>query len=272
MSILEQIVARKIREVEERKVLHPYSELEKNIFFQRQTRSLKTSLIEENSAGIIAEFKRKSPSKGIINGNAIPSEICLKYKKAGASAVSVLTDSEFFGGSLDDLSEVSEHISCPVLRKDFIIDEYQIIEARSAGADAVLLITELHSAERLAQLHDFALSFDLEVLVEVHKEENIPRIPGNAQLIGINSRDLSTFNVNIDQISHLTDILPGNIIKVAESGIRSPEDCLNLKKAGFDAFLIGEYFMDSKDPGKTCETFINTLRKINSSFKKETND
>lgn len=272
MSILEQIVARKVREVEERKALYPYSELEKRIFFHRQTRSLKASLNEENSSGIIAEFKRKSPSGGIINENAISSEICLKYIKAGAAAVSVLTDSEFFGGSLDDLTEVRESITCPVLRKDFIIDEYQIVEARSAGADAVLLITELHSAERLEQLHAFALTLDLEVLVEVHHEENIPRIPGNAQLIGINSRNLSTLNVNIDHISHLIGLLPVSIKKVAESGIRSPSDCLNLIKAGFDAFLIGEYFMNSTDPGKTCENFINALRKIKAFSKNKTND
>jgi indole-3-glycerol phosphate synthase len=262
MTILDQIVAAKKLEVEERKSFCPVSVLEKSIFFLEKPRSLKSHLLREGSFGIISEFKRKSPSAGIINESSVAREVCSEYSEAGSSAVSVLTDSEFFGGSSDDLTEVRKQIVFPVLRKDFIIDEYQIIEARAIGADAVLLIAEIHKAEKLAELYRFACSFGLEVLVEVHDEKNISRIPDEAQIVGINSRNLGSFSVNLDHLSTLIQRLPENSLKVAESGIKSVSDYLKLKDAGFNAFLIGEFFMRTTNPGRACKEFIDALREM----------
>lgn len=260
MTILDSIVAAKYREVEERKLLFPVSFLEKCRHFNATTRSLKRAILKEGSYGIIAEFKRKSPSAGLINEAALPFDVCLKYSEAGASAVSVLTDAEFFGGSSIDLSNVREHVDCPVLRKDFIIDEYQIIEARSIGADAILLIAEIHEAKKLKQLFEFACSLELEALIEFHDEKNISRLPYEAQMIGINSRNLDSFRVNIDHLAEMTNLLPSNVIKVAESGIKSVSDYHNLKAAGFSGFLIGEYFMKNPDPGSACKSFIGNMK------------
>ena len=260
MTILDQIVANKYREVEERKSLYPVKMLEKSLYFRRPPISLKQSLQRKELHGIIAEFKRKSPSRGIMNESSLPGKVCLDYVKAGASAVSVLTDSEFFGGSSADLINARNNIDSPVLRKDFIVDEYQITEARSIGADAVLLITEMHQAERLEQLYRFARSLELEVLVEVHDKKNISRIPYDAQLVGINSRNLTSFSVDIENLSQMIHLLPQDVVKVAESGIKSVADYQNLKNAGFDAFLIGELFMNTPDPGNACKTFISELK------------
>jgi indole-3-glycerol phosphate synthase len=262
MTILEKILANKYHEVEERKSKYPVKILEKSNFFQRGNISLKQSLLREELFGIIAEFKRKSPSKGIMNEFALTGEVCLEYMQAGSSAVSVLTDSGFFGGSSTDLISARNYIDCPILQKDFIVDEYQIIEARSMGADAILLIAEVHQAERVEQLFRFARSLELEVLVEVHDEKSIPRIPYDAQLVGINSRNLKSFRVSLDHLTRLINHLPKNIVKVAESGIKSVTDYLNLKNAGFDAFLIGEFFMNTPDPGKACKAFISELRQF----------
>jgi indole-3-glycerol phosphate synthase len=264
MTILEQIVASKKTEVEMRKAFAPASHLEKSLLFQEKRRSLKNHLLDIRSSGIIAEFKRKSPSAGIINGTALAGIVCSDYSAAGCSAVSVLTDTDYFGGSSDDLSEVKKNVTCPVLRKDFIIDEYQIIEARSIGADAILLIAEIHNSKRLAELYRFAQSLELDALIEVHDEINFSRIPADAQIVGINSRNLASFSVDLSQLDKLIKMIPENAVKVAESGIRSVSDYMNLKNAGFDAFLIGEYFMRTPDPGKTCKSFIESLGELKS--------
>jgi indole-3-glycerol phosphate synthase len=261
MNILDEIAAYKAKEVGIAKSLHPVSVLEKSPFFQRRTISMKQSLLHEDSSGIIAEFKRKSPSLGTINNYSDPEKVCADYMLAGASAISVLTDEKYFGGSSSDLMNVRGHVDRPVLRKDFIIDEYQIIEARSIGADAVLLIAELHRIERLDELHRFALSLELEVLVEVHEEINILRIPPDAQMIGINRRNLASFSLDPDHTSRLIRLLPDNALKVAESGIKSVTDYFFLRDEGFNAFLIGEYFMKTPDPGRACEIFITEIRK-----------
>ncbi len=267
MNILEEIAAYKYKEVEARKALHSISTLESSPLFNRQPLSLKQSLLAEGSSGIIAEFKRKSPSRGIINASSRPEEVCAEYINAGASAVSVLTDEKFFGGTSEDLMNVRNRIDAPILRKDFIVDEYQIIEARSIGADAVLLIAELHESDRLGQLFDFASSLELEVLVEVHDEKNISRIPAGADIVGINSRNLASFEVDLSHLARIINLLPGNAVKIAESGISSFTDYNNLKNAGFDAFLMGEYFMKTHDPGKTCEIFISELRRQNNTIR-----
>jgi indole-3-glycerol phosphate synthase len=267
MSILDQIVAAKKLEVEERKSFCPAKVLEKSNFFHQNTRSLKSHLLMEGSLGIISEFKRKSPSAGIINETGIAGEVCIEYSKAGSSAISVLTDSDFFGGSSDDLTEVRKKVTCPVLRKDFIIDEYQIVEAKAIGADAILLIAEIHTAEKLAELYRFAGSLGLEVLVEVHDEKNISRIPEEAQIVGINSRNLASFSVDLENLSTLIHRLPENSVKVAESGIRSAADYINLKNAGFNAFLIGELFMRTPNPGMACREFIDSVKEIRNPLK-----
>lgn len=272
MTILEQIVASKKIEVEKRKAIAPASVLEKSEFFQAKRRSLKNNLLADGSAGIIAEFKRKSPSAGIINASAKAEVICSGYSAAGCSAVSVLTDTDYFGGSSSDLSEVRKNVKCPVLRKDFIIDEYQIIEARSIGADAILLIAEIHDALRLAELYHFAQSLELEVLIEVHDEINFSRIPADAQIVGINSRNLASFSVDISHLDKLINLLPENSVKVAESGIRSVTDYMNLKNAGFNAFLIGEYFMRTPYPGKTCKSFIESITDLRTNPDKHLNN
>jgi indole-3-glycerol phosphate synthase len=260
MSILDQIVAAKKKEVKRLKTSCPISVLEKSDFFQEKTRSLKEHLLSLDSFGIISEFKRKSPSAGIINETAVAWEVGIKYSEAGASAISVLTDTDFFGGSSNDLTEISKRVECPVLRKDFIIDEYQIIEARSIGADAILLIAEIHTGEKLSELHRFAHSIGLEVLVEIHDEKRISHIPDDAEIVGINSRNLASFSVDQGHLPGLIGKLPKNVVKIAESGINSVNDYLILKNAGFDGFLIGGYFMRTPDPGKTCKLFIDVIR------------
>ncbi|MCX6327806.1 MAG: indole-3-glycerol phosphate synthase TrpC [Bacteroidia bacterium] len=262
MTILDHIVANKYREVEEHKSLHPVNVLEKSIFFRRRPLSLKDCLLPEDQFGIIAEFKRRSPSGGIINEYALAEKVCCEYIQAGSSAVSVLTDSKFFGGSSADLMIARKFNDCPVLCKDFIVDEYQIIEARSIGADAILLITGLHQPDRIEQLHKFARSLDLEVLVEVHDENDFSMIPHDAQLVGINSRNLASLRVDHEILARLVHLIPRDVVKVAESGIKSPSDYLKLKNAGFNGFLIGELFMNSPDPGKTCRTFITELKQF----------
>lgn len=260
MSILDEITANKYREVEALKKIRPAGLLEKSSAFHKQILSLKKSLLAEGSEGIIAEFKRRSPSRGIINSVSIPEEVCAEYINSGASAVSVLTEEKFFNGSVEDLMKVRAEIKAPVLRKDFIVDEYQIIEARSFGADAILLITEMHEKKRLKQLHSFAKSLELEVLIEIYDEKNISRIPSGAEMIGINSRNLASFAVDLNHLSSMIKLLPSDVLKVAESGISSVSDYYNLKNSGFDAFLIGEYFMKSSDPGKACNTFMTEIK------------
>lgn len=262
MTILDNIVAKKTNEVKERKAISPVHILEKSLLFQRKPLSLKHFLLQEDLFGIIAEFKRKSPSKGVMNEHLVSGKVCLEYIKAGASAVSILTDSDFFGGSSDDLIQARELINYPVLRKDFIVDEYQIVEARSIGADAILLITSLHQSEKIEQLYRFARSLELEVLVEVHDEKDFSKIPGDAQLVGINSRNLASLNIDMELPSRLIEKMPREVLKIAESGIKSTSDYLNLKNAGFNGFLIGELFMNTPEPGKTCRIFIDELRQL----------
>jgi indole-3-glycerol phosphate synthase len=262
MTILDQIIARKHKEVEEKKSGYPVKELEKSLFMQRKTDSLRTSLLREDLFGIIAEFKRRSPSAGVMNSKCSPEIVCQEYIRSGCSGLSILTDPGFFGGSIDDLTVVRWSNDIPILRKDFIIDEYQIVEARSAGADAILLIAELHEARTLENLYRFARSLDLEVLVEIHDEKNISRIPYDAHIVGINSRNLSSLKVSPENHELIISKLPPNVVKVAESGIRSVQDYVSLKNAGFDAFLIGEMFMNSPDPGKSCTSFISQIKQL----------
>lgn len=262
MNILNEIVAYKRQEVEEQKSLYPVKLLERSIYFQSPTLSLSKYILRNDLSGIIAEFKRRSPSKGVINEFAKPDKVCLEYMRGGASALSVLTDAKYFGGSSRDLTLARKYNFCPILRKDFIVDDYQVVEARSIGADAILLIAEILTANQLKSLASLAFSLGLEVLFEVHERESIGKLPPDAQIVGVNSRNLTDFSVSIENATNLIDLLPPNVVKVAESGIDSPETLIKLKELGFNGFLIGEHFMRNANPGKACEQFVGRVNEI----------
>ncbi len=263
MHILEKIVASKQHEVMQLKKSFPVPELEKSRYFPEPVRSLKSSVLDREKNGIIAEFKRQSPSRGVINSLACPAEVCRAYIDSGASAVSVLTDSEFFGGRNTDLIKVKENCNGPVLRKEFIIDEYQVVESKSIGADAILLIVDILSKDELRNLSLLASSLGLEVLFEIHDGEGIEKLPPEAAIIGINSRNLDSFRINRELPVNVINRLPEESVRIAESGIRSVRDLVNLRIAGFDGFLIGERFMKSPDPGASCRKFIREIATIN---------
>lgn len=263
MNILDQILAHKRTEVEERKSLYPVKLLEQSTFFASKTVSLKNYIQREDKSGIITEFKRKSPSKGIINAHASVEKTSIGYMQAGASALSILTDKQFFGGSSDDLMVARKYNFCPILRKDFTIDEYQIIEAKSIGADAILLIAAALEPARVKQLATFAKSFGLEVLLEVHdKEELQANLDAPVDLLGVNNRSLKTFEVSIDVSKELAPLIPKDAVKVSESGISAPETILELKKYGYEGFLMGENFMKHSQPEKACKEFIEKLNAL----------
>lgn len=263
MNILDQIIEHKRKEVEERKSLYPVKLLEQSIYFGSQTVSLKGYVQRPDKSGIITEFKRKSPSKGIINAYASVEKTSIGYMQAGASALSILTDKQFFGGSSDDLMTARKYNFCPILRKDFTIDEYQIIEAKSIGADAILLIAAALAPARLKELARFAKSFGLEVLLEVHdKEELQANLDADADLLGVNNRSLKTFDVSIDVSKQLASMIPKELVKVSESGISSPETILELRQYGYEGFLMGENFMKHSQPEKSCKEFIEKLNAL----------
>ncbi len=261
-DILASIIERKTREVKERLELYPVKLLEKSIYFQSRVVSLKKYIRRSDKTGIIAEFKRKSPSKGVINGHASVEPTSIGYMQAGASALSVLTDSDFFGGSSEDLTTARKYNFCPILRKDFIMDPYQIIEAKSIGADAILLIAAALSPQKLKELARFArVETGMEVVMEVHnKQELIENINEFVDVVGVNNRDLTTFKVNIETSLSIVDDIPAEFTKISESGISNPRTVLQLKKHGFDGFLIGEFFMSHSLPGAACADFIQRLK------------
>jgi indole-3-glycerol phosphate synthase len=259
---LDKIIAHKRKEVEDRKSLYPVKLLGKSVYFNTLSVSMKTYLKRKDKSGVIAEFKRKSPSKGWINQFAKPDEITLGYMQSGASALSVLTDTEFFAGSFGDLTAARNENYCPILQKDFIIDEYQIIEAKSIGADAILLIAAILSKELIKLLTQFAHSLNLEVIIEIHSEEELEKIPNDATIVGINNRNLKTFEVDLNNSEKLLYMLPAEKLKVAESGIHTAEKGARLKQMGFDGLLIGEQFMASIDPVSACRQFIRQLEKL----------
>ena len=262
MNILNKITAHKKKEVEERIKLFPNALLEKSIFFQTDTVSLKKYLLKNDKSGIIAEFKKRSPSKGAINAFADIEKVSISYMQAGASALSVLTDTHFFGGKNEDLSQARKFNYCPILRKDFVIDEYQILEAKSIGADAVLLIAECLTQEELKKLASLAKSLKMEVLMEVHSLEQLAKLNAHIDVVGINNRDLSTFQVDINTSLELAEAIPEEFLKISESGISDAQSIVKLKESGFQGFLIGEHFMTAADPGKKCLKFIQEIENL----------
>lgn len=263
MNILDKIVAHKRLEVQAQKEKVSTKMLETSPYVQRQPLTVKNYFRNSNTSGIIAEIKRQSPSKGIINGNANPTEIAKGYQDAGVSAISVLTDNHFFGGSNNDLKLARQSATIPILRKDFIIDEYQILEARAIGADMILLIAAVLEPKRLFQLAKFAKSLGLSILMEVHNLEELERsLCPELDLVGVNNRDLTRFVVDINTSLHLLPHIPNDFVKISESGISKPETIITLREAGFDGFLIGECFMKTKNPVEAVHEFSSKIHGI----------
>mgnify|MGYP003652810933 FL=1 len=263
MNILDKIIAQKHLEVAEKSSLVPVKLLEQSIYFDSNVVSMKKYLTNPDKSGIISEFKRRSPSKGLINGSASVESVSIGYMQAGASALSILTDKDFFGGSNDDLIAARKFNYCPILRKDFVVDEYQILEAKSIGADCILLIAAALDSARLKELAAFAKSLGLEVLMEVHNGEELERsLCDDLDLVGVNNRNLKTFDVSLDISLELVDRIPSSFLKISESGISKPETLVSLKKAGFDGFLIGENFMKSSRPEQAAYNFIKEYKKL----------
>ena len=263
MNILEKIISHKQKEVAESKSLVPVKRLEQSIYYDTKVVSMKQYVTNPEKTGIIAEFKRKSPSKGLINGAAEVEQTSIGYMQAGASALSVLTDRKFFGGKNEDLTLARKYNFCPILRKDFVIDEYQIVEAKSIGADCILLIAAVLEPKRLEELARFAKGLGLEVLMEVHDREELERsLNDQLDLVGVNNRNLKTFDVSLDTSLSLVNIIPSQFVKISESGISDPATLVQLKAAGFDGFLIGENFMKSSRPHQAAYNFMTEFRSL----------
>lgn len=258
MNILDTIIAHKKIEVDERKQQKNIAELQSLPAFKSETLSFKNFLISPGKTGIIAEFKRRSPSKGVINNTSSVTGVTLQYVQHGASAISVLTDEKFFGGSLQDLVEARSN-NVPVLRKEFIIDEYQLIESKAFGADIILLIAACLSRGEVKSLSQFAKNIGLNVLLEIHDDEELGHICDDVDVVGINNRNLKTFKVDISHSIDLANKLPAGMLKISESGIDEADTILLLKQNGFNGFLIGERFMKENDPGLAFKDFVEKL-------------
>lgn len=259
MNILDTIVERKRTEVAERKQRKPLEVIKADALYTRKTISLVDGLSRPYASGIIAEFKRKSPSKGIINDRVDPVEVTKAYQAAGASAVSILTDAYFFGGHDQDVVRARQVLDIPILRKEFIIDEYQVHEAKALGADLILLIAACLSKEEVVRFSTLARSLGLEVLLELHDEDELEHVCATVDLVGINNRSLKTFDVNIARSLRMAGQLPKDKLKVAESGIDDPAQVKLFRENGYSAFLIGENFMKTNDPGMALHEFRNQI-------------
>ena len=259
MNILDKIIEHKKIEVANAKLKISAAALMQQDLFGRKTFSLKQFLLDENKTGIIAEFKRQSPSKGIINDKADVVDVTMAYTKHGASCLSVLTDEYFFGGTASDLIKARIN-NIPILRKDFMIDEYQITEAKAMGADVILLIAACLSPERVKELAAFAKQLQLEVLLEIHNEAELQHICAGTEIVGVNNRDLKTFTVDINRSIELSKKIPADKIKIAESGIHDVDTICIFRNAGFKGFLIGENFMKQPDPTIAFADFVQQLK------------
>ncbi len=260
LNILGKIIAYKKEEVRRRRQEMSVAELEKNPFFKREVISLKKFLADPAKTGIIAEFKRRSPSRGIIHATASVESVTAAYARYGAAAISVLTDTTSFGGSTEDLVRARVQ-TLPILRKDFTIDEYQITEARAMGADIILLIAACLTVSETKRLAVFAKNLGMETLLEIHQESELDHDGDAIDVVGINNRDLKTFTVDINRSIALAKDLPADKMLIAESGIRDVETLCTLKSAGFSGFLIGEQFMKEPDPAIAFASFVDQLKR-----------
>ncbi len=259
MNILERIIAHKRNEVEIKKKFFSVKSLESSEFF-KMTRPSFYRAIAEKGPSIIGEFKRKSPSKGIINSQVEVDDVAKGYEAAGVKAMSILTDIEFFGGDELDLQSVAAYSRIPLLRKDFTVDEYQIIESKSIGASAILLIAAVLTKKEIHKFTNLADSLGLDILCEIHHPSELDKLTPKNTILGINNRNLKTFSVDLGHSQDLIRQLPADSLKVAESGLSSYEEVKLLFETGFDAFLIGENFMRTPDPGRAAEKFIKGLK------------
>jgi len=259
MTILERIIENKMKEVAELKKSATFRDFENSRFFSRQTFSLSASLSDRTRSGIIAEFKRMSPSKGVINSTAEAGDVTKGYTGSGASGLSVLTDKKFFGGTIDDLMLVRDLNSIPVLRKEFIIDELQVIESKASGADVILLLAAALKKGEISKLANLSHSLGMEVILEVHSIPEIEMITENIDIIGVNNRDLTNFRVDINISVEMAERIPVELLKISESGISSPSTVRYLRQIGYDGFLIGEIFMAAKDPVSAFSDFVKEI-------------
>ena len=260
MNILDKIVVDKRKEVALKKELIPTSQFEGSVLFDRSTISLAQAL-RNSDTGIIAEHKRRSPSKSVINQGLNVQDVAKGYEDAGVCGMSVLTDGKYFGGSLDDLLLARSACNLPLLRKEFIIDEYQLLEAKAYGADVILLIAAILSREEIKQFSELAKSLQLDVLLEVHNEAELAKsIMPSIDMLGVNNRNLKTFEVSLEASKKLSEKIPTDFVKVSESGISSVTAIQELKPYGYQGFLIGENFMKSDNPGENAKDFIAKLK------------
>ncbi|GHT74152.1 indole-3-glycerol phosphate synthase [Bacteroidia bacterium] len=262
MNILETICAHKRLEVAKQKEEMPMDYLSDFLDLTgHQPISFKEAL-QKSDSGIIAEFKRKSPSKGWINSGAVAKEVVKGYAEAGATAVSILTDMEFFGGRFFDFKKARKAVdNLPFLRKDFIVDEYQIYQSKVLGADVILLIAACLTKDEVRHFAQIAHDLKMEVLLEIHSEAELAYIQPDINVVGINNRDLKTFDTQIQHTIELAHKIPDGFVKISESGISSAETVVRLRKEGFKGFLMGEYFMKTDNPAETLRAFILSLRR-----------
>ena len=259
MNILDKIVIDKRKEVDLRKSLIPTRQLEQSVLFESANHSLVNAL-KASTSGIIAEHKRRSPSKSTINQDLNVQDVASGYETAGVCGMSILTDGKYFGGSLDDLLLGRASCTMPLLRKEFIIDSYQIIEAKAYGADLILLIAGILTRDEIKAFSELAKSLNLEVLLEVHNEEELHKsIMPSLDMLGVNNRDLKTFKVSLETSKVLSQLIPDDFVKVSESGISSVEAIKELRPYGYKGFLIGENFMKTSNPGESAKIFIEHL-------------
>ena len=260
MNILDKIIAAKKEELTHQKTVVDVEVLRNIPDFNRKCISLKANLLKNGASGIIAEFKQKSPSKGIINISAKVEEVTKVYVDAGVSGLSVLTEPKFFGGSQVNLVKAREtNPKIPILRKDFMIDPYQLVEAKAYGADVILLIAACLEKEQAEMLAKKAKELGMEVLMEVHNAEELEKVNDFVDIIGVNNRDLKTFTMDIETSVRLSKLIPDKFVKISESGLDSAKTIHYLRENGFKGFLIGETFMKTENPGETCRKFIEEL-------------
>jgi len=259
MNILEKIISNKKKEIAALREQITVRDLENSRMFTRATLSLSEFILDPSRSGIIAEFKRKSPSGSIINSGAKLEEVTKGYARAGASGLSILTDRQFFGGDCSDLIRAREHNNIPIIRKEFIIDEIQVIESKAAGADAILLIAAVLEKKEILKLAMLSRSMDMEVLFEIHSPDELNKLNEYVNIIGVNNRDLGTMKTSYLISMELADKIPGEFIRISESGISTLKMITELRNAGYDGFLIGEYFMGKPDPVKAFTDFVNII-------------
>ena len=259
MDILSRIVKDKRIEVDLRKSLIPIQQLEQSVLFERTPLSLAQRL-KHSDTGIIAEHKRRSPSKQVINQSCNVFDVAKGYELAGVCGMSILTDGKYFGGSLDDLLTARASCELPLLRKEFIIDSYQILEAKAYGADVILLIAAILTRTEIKAFSEFAQRLGLEVLLEVHNETELQKsIMPSLDLFGVNNRNLKTFEVSLETSRTLSALIPNDFVKVSESGISSIEAIKSLQPFGYQGFLIGENFMKTNHPGQSAADFVKAF-------------